>query len=66
MTNRENPTYITKRILNQDAIDTFCDMLSEINWSEVMACTCPNKAYNLFHDKFKDHFDKIMLPREKY
>ena len=53
-----NPTYITKRILNQDSIDKFCNILSKINWSEVMACTCPNKAYNSFHNTFKEYFDK--------
>lgn len=51
------PTFIRKRSFTQDALEKFSTELSNINWSHVFNCDCPNKSYDLFFDKLKIVFD---------
>lgn len=49
-------TYITRRVLTQDSLSEFGDILLRATWSEILNCTYPNDAYNLFYFKFKSNY----------
>lgn len=51
------PTFIRKRTITPEALDIFSTALSQIDWSDVTNCTCPNSSYNQFYNIFKNIYD---------
>ena len=48
---------MAKRTFSQEALDIFNTALLDVNWSDVLDCTCPNLSYDLFYAKFKTIYD---------
>ena len=58
-----HPTYTKKRFFYQESITKFCNILTSINWSDIITCTCANIAYNSFYSTFKTNYD-ICFPEK--
>lgn len=58
------PVYITKRTFTEEALDKFSTTLSQIDWSDVINSTCPDKSYNLFFTKFQTTYDNC-FPKKR-
>ena len=55
---KTEPIYIHKRIINNNAIEMFCQKLHKTDWVEIEISRNPNVCYKIFFKKFMSLYDE--------
>ena len=62
--NTKGTSFVFKRKITNSSLMGFKDILLNIDWNDVLTCTDPNAAYNIFLSSFLVHYD-MFFPKIK-